>query len=182
MNITGGILRGRKIKSPSGLEIRPTSEKMRQAFFSIVQNYINGALFVDLCSGTGIMGFEAVSRGCNRAVLVDNSFTAIKLMKNNILKLGIEDNIDVINSNVISYLKSIRNFTSGNVIFYFDPPYKEKKLYKVVLTLLAGFKFEQDVIIAVEHLNEFKLPEIDTLNLWKTKKYGDKSLTLFATF
>jgi 16S rRNA (guanine(966)-N(2))-methyltransferase RsmD len=128
------------------------------------------------------MGFEAISRGCDYAVLVDNSSVSIKLINSNVEKLEINDKVNLVNTNVIKYLKSTRIFESDCVIFYFDPPYREKKLYKVVLSLLERYRFEKDAIIAVEHLNEFILPAVNSFSLWKTKKYGDKSLTLFARF
>jgi len=182
LNISGGTLKGRKVKSLKGQEIRPTSEKMRQAFFSVVQNYIEDAIFIDLCSGTGIMAFEALSRGALNAVIVENANKAIKVISDNSSMLQLNDSSDIINENVVSFLKRRQIPKDKRIIIYFDPPYLDSKLYKVVLSYLAKVNYLKSSIIAVEHLSKFSLPVPKDFSIWKVKQYGDKTITLFASF
>lgn len=182
MNISGGEFRGRKIKSVKGLEVRPTSEKIRQAFFNIVQNYIKESLFIDLCCGTGIMSFEALSRGAKGAILVDNGLKSIQTVKENISKLKVDELAIVINDNVVSYLNLKKIPIDKDVIIYFDPPYEKEKLYNRILGLFEKTKFQKSCIIAIEHKFDFELPKLETMAVWKTKRYGDKCITLFASF
>lgn len=182
MKVTGGYLKGRKIKTIKGLDIRPTSEKIRQAFFNIIQNYIEGYVFVDLCAGTGIMSFEAVSRGFGKAILIDNSNKSIKMMNENINLLDINEECSVVFENILTFVKLKKIPENENLIIYFDPPYENKRLYDKVMHYINKIKFEKSVIFAVEHKSNLELKKIDNLEIWKVKKYGDKTISLFATF
>ena len=181
MRIISGSYRGRIIKSPADNKTRPTSDRLRETLFNILNPYLNEETrFLDLCAGTGAIGIEALSRGAKFTSFVDKSKRACALVEENldILKIPEED------TEVICL--SAENFTNRrhpngwNIVFY-DPPYQTD--YLVVLrdfsdpesTLLSG----ENILIA-EHHAKTELPEsIGKLQRWRILKQGETCLSFY---
>src|SRR5881628_2830881 len=123
LRITGGEARGRSISGPIGLEARPTASKIRQAFFNILHERINGARFLDLFAGTGLMGIEALSRGAHQLVAVYESRKMTKMIQANLAKIGYE--AEVISADVRRVIPILE--TDSFDIIFADPPYKGNK-------------------------------------------------------
>lgn len=167
---------------PAGLEIRPTTDKTRQAVFNILQNEIRGALFLDLCCGTGIMGIEALSRGADRVLFVDKSRKSRDLVERNLESLPISGSTRITDSDVLRFLSSFNETPiSGRLIMYFDPPYEEKKLYHQVILKVDRMNLE-NLLFFVEHGDPLNISEeLLHLCLWKEKRYGSKWISAFTT-
>ena len=135
MRITGGIHRGRVLKVPDGLEVRPTQDRVREALFNILMHDIAGARFLDVFAGSGAVGLEAVSRGAASVTFVERSPRHVAYIKSNaaMLKLAPE----IVQADAYQYLAGF----SGNPfdIVYADPPYAlgEEQGFEVVLKNLA---------------------------------------------
>lgn len=135
MRITGGIHRGRVLKVPDGLEVRPTQDRVREALFNILMHDIAGARFLDVFAGSGAVGLEAVSRGAASVTFVERSLRHVAYIKSNaaMLKLAPE----IVQADAYQYLAGF----SGNPfdIVYADPPYAlgEEQGFEVVLKNLA---------------------------------------------
>ena len=149
MRIVGGIYRGRVLCDFEKIGVRPTSDMARESLFNIIQFKINGASFLDLFSGTGAVGIEALSRGAKRVVLNDFSRESVKLIKNNLQKLkiseGADSGVSVSLSDAISYLQRA-SITGGFDFIYIDPPY-QSGLVKEVLPYLYDALTENGVAI-----------------------------------
>ena len=91
MRVIAGEFRSRVLKSLPGLDVRPTPDRLREALFSILTPRINGAVFVDLYAGTGAVGIEALSRGAERAIFVENNKDALEVIRLNLKSLGLEN-------------------------------------------------------------------------------------------
>ncbi|NLC73059.1 MAG: 16S rRNA (guanine(966)-N(2))-methyltransferase RsmD [Ruminococcaceae bacterium] len=117
MRVISGTAKGRKLKTPKGYEVRPTSEMIKESIFSAIQFEISGKRVLDLFAGTGQMGIEALSRGASEAVFIDSSKSSALLVKENIE--ACKFNARVINTDAISYLKQAEKFD----IIFIDPPY-----------------------------------------------------------
>ena len=96
MRIITGEFRGRKIEAPRGMDVRPTSDMIKEAMFNVLMNHVSGAVCVDLFAGTGNLGLEAISRGAEKCYFCDNSRESIKFIKMNIEKCGAEERSQVI--------------------------------------------------------------------------------------
>ncbi len=96
MRIVAGSFGGRRLNVPKGLEIRPTSDRVREAIFNIIGQAVVGARVLDLFAGTGALGLEALSRGALRAVFIDKSPDAVRLIQSNIKRCGVQDRVTVI--------------------------------------------------------------------------------------
>ena len=123
MRVITGAARGRKLKTLEGDEIiRPTTDRVKEAMFSIVQFDIQGARVLDLFAGSGQLGIEALSRGAQSAVFVDNNKEAFETVKENLKTTGLYKDATVLNTDSISYIKNSKLKFDLIII---DPPYKK---------------------------------------------------------
>ena len=126
MRVITGTARGRKLIAPEGLDVRPTKDSVKEAIFSAIQFETEGSVVLDLFSGSGQLGIEAVSRGAKKAYLVDSSQNSIKFIKQNVAHVGFESQCEIVNMPNSAFLR-----TTGEKfdIALLDPPY-EKDVYK----------------------------------------------------
>ena len=186
LRIIAGKYRGRNLKSPPSLEVRPTSDRLRETLFNVISPRIDGVTFLDLCAGSGAVGIEAISRGVSHATFVDSSRAMCALIKSNLQLCRIErSQSDVIQSEVLDYLRRFvsKQPDSGkpwDVAFY-DPPYAVD--YLPILDFFgarsSGLLAAKGLLI-VEHHHKTKLTE-DTGSLvrYRVLKQGDSALSFY---
>ena len=124
MRITGGSRRGRALKTLSGREIRPTSDKVREALFDILGPRVTGAAVLDLFAGSGSLGLEALSRGAGRVTFVEKSPRAIAVIRDNVEELGFEDLAAVNRLDVLARPGGLARLDGPFDIVFVDPPYR----------------------------------------------------------
>lgn len=129
MHIISGLYKSRKIQAPKGEKTRPSSGRLREAFFNICQNKLEGASFLDLFAGSGAMGLEALSRGAKQATFVDNSRESTRCIQANLAALDIAANSEVIYSDVFEAMRKLAKRGRLFDLIYADPPY-ETYLYE----------------------------------------------------
>lgn len=185
MRVISGIYRGRKLRSPPSLEVRPTSDRLRETLFNILAPIIEDSRFLDLCAGSGAVGIEALSRGASHATFVDRSRHMCGLIESNLDLCEVpEEQTEVVNLEASEFL---HQFTKRKLepwdIVYFDPPYKDD--YLKVLDYLGKHAEElltDNARVIVEHYYKNQLPEmIGTLKSYRNLKQGDSSLTFYST-
>ena len=177
MRVITGSARGRKLQTLEGSDVRPTTDKVKEAIFSIVQFDINGSEILDLFAGSGQLGIEALSRGAKRCTFVDESRNSIKVVTENVKTCGFADSADILNTESIGYLRTCRRKFD---LAFLDPPYNKGILEKA-LPLLAE-KMSDRGIIACEHETGLVLPEnYGALIKKRTYKYGKIEVTVFVT-
>ena len=178
MRIVAGILGGRRLHAPKGMDIRPTSDRVREAIFSIIGPAVSGANVLDLFAGTGALGLEALSRGASQAVFVDQSSTAVQLIRANIELCNVQDRVRVIHGSVNH---AIRRLTVQGAYFdliFMDPPYGKGSVQKTVISL-AGVARSGTFVVA-EHYSKDLLPS--RLQEWirtQERKYGDTTVSFY---
>ena len=123
MRIVAGSLKNRHIQTPKGVATRPTAERLREALFNICQMYIENASFLDLFSGSGAMGIEALSRGAVHATFIDNNKESIRCIQDNLRLLELTQKALVQYGNVFSQLERLAQQGKQYDIIYADPPY-----------------------------------------------------------
>ena len=119
MRVITGSARGRRLKELTGMETRPTTDKVKESLFSIIQFDIEGRRVLDLFAGTGQLGIEALSRGAASAVFIDRRADAVRLVKDNLELCGLSDRASVRCGDAMSYLRSGEKFD----LIFLDPPY-----------------------------------------------------------
>lgn len=120
MRVITGIARGRKLQTLAGKDIRPTTDKVKEAMFSIIQFEIPGAFVLDLFAGTGSLGIEALSRGARHCVFVDNSRESQAVINQNLQTTGLLQNARVMATDAMAYISSCKETID---IALLDPPY-----------------------------------------------------------
>lgn len=186
MRIIAGIYRGRNLKSPPSLDVRPTSDRLRETLFNILAPRISEVRFLDLCAGSGAVGIEALSRGASHATFVDRSRKSCGLIEVNLDALEIpEDETEIFNTKAGEFLHQVetRKLEAWDIV-YFDPPYQDDYL-RVLKFIGANTErlLTADGLVVVEHYHKNKLPElIGQLQQTRTLKQGDSSLSFYEPF
>jgi len=186
MRIIGGQFKGKKLHTFRGKDIRPTSDRLRESIFNILRNRVRNAIVLDLFAGTGALGIEALSRGAQSAVFIDNYKRAILLIQRNILACGL-DNISIIHHwNIKKSLNCIRSSgpTSGPVfdLIFMDPPYTKYMVKPTLDHLKYTQALAQNACIVVEHSMEECIPDVrPDFTCTDQRKYG-KTFVSFLTY
>lgn len=176
MRIISGKARGTKLYTLDGISTRPTLDRVKESLFNIIQNEIPGSIFLDLFSGSGAIGLEAISRGAKKAILCDNSKYAIEVIKKNIQKTHFENETEVYHD---EYDFVLKNEVKEKVdIVYIDPPYKTDLVYKTIKILLEKDLLKNESYVIIETDQEQVINEIDKLdiNIIDKRKYGRANL------
>ena len=177
MRVICGSARGVKLKIPENENIRPTTEKVKEAIFDSLQFNIEDKRFLDLFSGSGQMGIEALSRGAKHVYFVDYFKTSIATLQYNLSRLNknFKYNFSVIQKDALEFLQ--RNKDIFDIVFM-DPPYAKNMIPKILVNL---DKFiNNNGIIICEHSKKDKLPtKIENLEIYKSKNYGTISVTFY---
>ena len=176
MRVIAGTRRSLPLKSLEGDDTRPTLDRYKETLFNVLQNDIPGARFLDLFSGSGAIGIEALSRGARHAVFVENSRKAIAVIKENIHFTKFEDEADILLSDALSYVRGLPVVDFD--VIYIDPPYNHD-LEKEVLLALDRKRFKNpEARIVVEaaldqdmsYVNDTKFA-IEKVKAYKTNKH-----------
>ena len=177
MRVITGKARGVQLKTPDGLTTRPTTDRVKEALFSIIQFEIPTARVLDLFGGTGQLGIEALSRGAKSAVFVDAGEPACRLIKENLRRTKLEKDAKVIRSDYLDYLKRCRERFD---IVFLDPPYAEVFLENALKCITEIDILETGGIIVAERPVGKELPwDFEGFTRSKDYKYGKTLLTIY---
>lgn len=178
VRISGGELRGRRVPLPRNHELRPTSDRARQAFFNIVRDEIDEASFLDLFAGTGIFSFEAISRGAASATAIEKSEVAARQLKQTAATFGVS--VDVINADVFAAVPKLRPAKPYDVV-YADPPYGFQRYDDLLRLLDDAAPLAENVVVAIEHASKESpfSTEPKRLRFRKEARYGSISISFF---
>lgn len=175
MRVITGVARGKRLVTAEGVDVRPTPERVKEALFSAIQFDIEGRMFLDLFAGSGQIGIEALSRGAERAVFVDQSPISIDHINRNLKNTGFSDNAKVIRGDFTAVLMGM---TETFDYVFLDPPYASGFLEKALKSVQRNVK-EHGLIIC-EHPKEQSLPEIvDNFKVKKCYRHGKVCLTVY---
>ncbi|MDO5123586.1 MAG: 16S rRNA (guanine(966)-N(2))-methyltransferase RsmD [Eubacteriales bacterium] len=175
MRVITGTARGKKLETLKGNDVRPTTDMVKEAVFSIIQFQIPGRRFLDMFSGSGQMGIEALSRGAKEAYFLDMSRDAISVIKKNLEATGLSDRGKVANVDSLSFVK-----TTGEKfdVVFLDPPYG-KGICEKALEVLPRVMNRGGVIICETEISE-TLPETSgDFALDRTYRYGKIKITTY---
>ncbi len=187
VRISSGSLKGRKVVTSKKIFVsidrdglRPTSSKVREAIFNILQAEIDHALFLDLYAGTGAVGLEALSRGAEKVYFVENNQVRAKAVMDYIHKLGLDNRASVYQEEAEAFLKRAMRTSLKFDIIFADPPYMSGEIDKVLPNIGQCNILKDDGCILVEHSSKVALTEyMHNIKLVKNYKYGDTMLTLY---
>ena len=175
MKIISGLYKGRVLEGFDIDGTRPTMDRVKESLFATIQNKIPNSTVLDLFSGSGNLGIEALSQGASKAYLVDNNKKAINTIEKNINKLNIE-NVEIIKND---YKEAIKDFSKEQFdLIFLDPPYKTNYIEESIKLIEKYNILKEDGIIICESDNLDKIVYSNVYKAVKEKKYGDKYVVL----
>ena len=177
MRVITGKARGITLKTPEGMQTRPTTDRVKEAMFSIIQFEVPGARVLDLFGGSGQLGIEALSRGAKSAVFVDATENACKLIRENLKRTKLEQEGRVVRSDYLDYLKRCRETFD---IILLDPPYAEVFLENALKYIVEIDILQSGGIIVAERPLGKDLPwDFEGYVRSRDYKYGNTLLTIY---
>ena len=188
MRISGGEFRGRVLSVPKGLDVRPTQDRVREALFSMLQNDICGARFLDLFAGSGSVGLEALSRGAAEVAFVEHAPRSLACLSRNIAMLKVETRCRMIRADVYAWLAAAPAANNGfNApeafdIAYADPPYAvgaEHGYATVLARLVEGGVVKPGGLFIAEMTSEQTLDISPAWELCRDRTYGQTRLAIY---
>ena len=182
LRITGGELKGRRLSPFRGPRIRPTSDKVREAIFSLIGQDAQGVRVLDLFAGTGSLGIEALSRGASWVLFVDNSLHSIELIRRNLSLCGYENFGYVLKKDLTRGLPKKCEMMKREIDLVFtDPPYDKDYIPQVLSELSEREILASPSIVVAETSKDEALPaRLGKLELVKTRVYGDTKISIYG--
>jgi len=176
MRVISGLYKGKIIDGFDIEGTRPTQDRVKESLFGSIQDYIDDSVVLDLFSGSGNLGIEALSNGAKECFFVDNNKEAIKVINNNLSKIGIISN--VLNKDFKDALNYFRDNNTKFDLVFLDPPYKDDYIDYAVNYLLENNLLNEKGIIVSEFENNIKT-DYKELKITKEKKFGYKKIVIF---
>jgi len=179
MRVISGLYKGRNLLGHNLPFTRPTMDRVKESLFALIQDEIENSKVLDLFSGSGSLGIEALSRRCAFCFFVDNSKEAIDVIKKNLSNLGILNKSKVL---YLDYKKALNKFNLENEKFdlvFLDPPYKDKIIANILDDLIDNDLLNDDALVACETSCKDFQYENDKYSLFKSKIYSDKAVFIY---
>ncbi|MCI0582780.1 MAG: 16S rRNA (guanine(966)-N(2))-methyltransferase RsmD [Chloroflexi bacterium] len=174
MRVVGGRLGGRRLHAPRGAALRPTSDRVREAIFSILGELIVEARVLDLYAGTGAMAIEAQSRGAREAVCVEKDTGALRALERNVTGLGLAGTTRIVRGRALDFCRRIPEDGTRFDVVFCDPPYRDDPA-PIVDVITSSDWWER--VWVLEHAARQALPELPVGA--ETRRWGDTAATFF---
>ena len=181
MRVIAGTARRLKLETPAGRHTRPTSDKIKETLFNIIQQDLYEARFLDLFSGSGGIAIEALSRGAAEAVLVDNDREALRCIRTNLHHTHFEEQARVMAMDVIQALRRLDQQKKAFDVIFMDPPYDKGLVELSLQAIVKNNILSKDGYIIAEQSTEEEIPEIAGLKVTRVKEYRITRMT-FLTY
>lgn len=166
LRIIAGEFKGRRLKTPGGRAVRPTSDRVREAWFSILQGSLPGARVLDLFAGSGALGFEALSRGAARVEFVESQRAALAALQANSAALEVEDRVTIHRLDAVRFAERLQ--PNQFDVAFADPPYATDHAERLAQVFRAN-SFAR--VFSVEHAADRPIGGDDT------RRYGDSAIS-----
>lgn len=180
VRVISGSARGLKLNTPGDDRVRPTTDRVKESMFNIVQDWVYDSQVLDLFAGSGALGIEALSRGASQAVFCDNSLDSIKIIKSNIEKARVADRSQIVSGDFKRCLRDMEAKNQSFDMIFVDPPYYEGLFEEVLDTMRSCKILKKDGIVIVEHDAKKPIGQVEGLEVYKEKKYGITMLTFYC--
>ncbi len=178
MRIITGEYKGRRLETPKDNSVRPTSDKVKEAIFSIIAFDVAESVCVDLFAGTGNLGLEALSRGAKRCYFGDKSRESIALVRRNVNSCGAQEKSIIL---LGEYQKVLSSLKEQADLFFLDPPYRKGLMIDCIEKIAQGGLLRQNGLIVAEHSKDEVLPDIISgFSKLKERKYGTIIISIYS--
>jgi len=179
LRVISGNLRGKRLFSPKGQELRPTSDRVKEAIFDILQDQFQGQNVLDLFAGTGALGIEGLSRGASKAVFVEESPRSLSALRRNIEECRLKDRAEVLGRKVLPALKILEARGEAFGLIFLDPPYDRGEARRVLEVLSRSSILTPETLVVAEHSLSEGIDSIPSLQRVDRRKYGRTLVSFF---
>lgn len=181
MRVIAGTHRGRRLRGPQGTALRPTSDRVREALFSILGNRLPDSRVLDLYAGTGAIGIEALSRGAAQVTFVESRAASLTLLRQNVSDCQMSSQAMIQSRTVQQFLSRPELWTGPYDIVFADPPYDVTYELEGIFKKVASPLTSPDAWLVVEHASKMVLPsQLGPSSFTRRYVYGDTALSIFA--
>ena len=180
LRVISGKARGLKLDTPKNQDVRPTTDRVKESLFNVINSYIMDSNILDLFAGTGSLGIECLSRGAKNCVFVDKSKDSINIVRSNVKKARVENESTILNVDFKDAVKRLSTQNQKFDVIFMDPPYYENMFIECLKSIDKFNLLDEDGIIVVEHdTKDLFEDSIGRLNKSREKKYGNTTLTFY---
>lgn len=181
MRIIAGSKKGKKILPPDGMQTRPTLDRVKENIFNIIQNRIEDSVVIDVFTGTGSLGLEAVSRGAKKCYLVDQHQTTFQNLKKNVESLEFQDRCICLNTDSYKALKDLGKKKEVFDLIFIDPPYAKDMIPPAIDIVYEESLLKKDGLIVTKiDTSEEKYQGNENICLIDYRKYGNTTVCFYA--
>jgi 16S rRNA (guanine966-N2)-methyltransferase len=181
MRIISGTSKGRRLVTPRGQALRPTSDRVKESIFNVLGGEVEGKSVLDLFAGTGSLGIEALSRGAKKVLFVEKGRQAIRLIQKNLLQCGMAGQSEIIPKDVSRAIGILDQRGESFDLILMDPPYVKGLIQKTLLKLQLHRIHRDDSILVIEHDRREPLPKtIEGWNLIRERAIGDTVISFLT--
>jgi 16S rRNA (guanine966-N2)-methyltransferase len=183
MRIIAGQFRSRPLKSVPGGATRPTSDRLRETLFNVLQAMgpLDGTVFLDVYAGTGAVGIEAISRGARQVYFVEHAKKAAAVIRDNLRSLGVKEGFEILEREANAALRLLDTEAVRCDFCFLDPPYAENELYEEALGFLSQSRMlTPETVVVAEHDKRDDLDEMyGALSRFRKLVQGDAALSFY---
>ncbi len=177
MRVISGTARGKKLIAPEGINTRPTTDRVKESIFNIIQRYIPCENVLDAFAGSGALGIEALSRGAESCTFIETNPEALSILKKNVEGARLSDKSEIISKDIFDFLNSTNKKFD---IIFLDPPYNKGFLSPVFKTVKERKLLSENGIILTETEFGGEETEFNGFNCIKNAKYGKTVVSVFT--
>lgn len=176
MRIISGIRRGHKLLEFEGEDVRPTTDRVKESVFNLIQSFVPGAVCLDMFAGSGALSLEAISRGAAKAVCIDVDKRSIDIIQKNADALKFSESCEIVNMSCFDYAERTREKFD---IIFLDPPYNKNFIKPVLSEILKNNILNKDGIIMLESDSTDFHGDFEGLEIYRQRKYGRTYITVY---
>ena len=176
MRIISGSRRGKKLYEFYGMDVRPTTDRVKENIFNLIQGYIADSVCLDMFAGSGALSFEAVSRGAKRAVMLDRDKRSVDIIRKNTENLDFAAECEIINTDAFEFARRSREKFD---IIFLDPPYNKGFIEPILGEIVKNELLNYGGIVVLESDDTDFSADFQGLELLKQRKYGRTFITIY---
>lgn len=180
MRIIGGASKGRKLVRPKDQTIRPTSDRVKESLFNIIQKKLEGKTVLDLYAGTGNLGIEALSRGARKTIFVEKERQALRILQRNLAQLHLKGQSEIIPKDANQAIGILKQRGESFDLILMDPPYQKGLVQKTLEKLISHPIHHPDSLLIIEHHRREPLPDTMEWDLIQKRCIGDTVLSFLT--
>jgi 16S rRNA (guanine(966)-N(2))-methyltransferase RsmD len=182
MRVLAGELKGQRLTTPRGRTTRPTADKVRIACLDTLMPFLDRGPFLDLFAGAGGVGIEALSRGAPSAVFVEQDAAALRALRDNVERLGLAVRARVVRGDAARAVGDLAADGARFAVVFLDPPYDSPRAPAALEAVAAGAVLLAGAVVVIQHATKAPpAPAPGVLELWKTRRFGETTLTFFRS-